>query len=109
MLGLFVKWGEFDDIPEDIHHQIEDALLDILNGEDEPFVRRYALEALGFSSRVELPVLIESAYNREDTDWMASAVFAMGRSNNSERWAEPVLHEILAENPQLRLAAMQAA
>ncbi|MDK1029808.1 MAG: HEAT repeat domain-containing protein [Anaerolineae bacterium] len=109
ILGLYVNLGEFDEIPENIHHQIEDALLDILNGEDEPFVRRYALEALGFSSRVELPVLIESAYNREDPDWMASAVFAMGRSNNSERWAEQVLHEILSENPQIRLAAIQAA
>ena len=51
MLGLFVQLGEFDDIPDDVHHQIEDVLLEVLNGEDVPSVRRRALEALGFSSR----------------------------------------------------------
>lgn len=108
MLGLFVQLGEFDDIPDDVHHQIEDFLLEVLNGEDEPSVRRRALEALGFSSRAEVPVLIESSFNRQDPDWQASAVFAMGRSND-ERWADQVLRMIASENIRVRLAAVQAA
>jgi HEAT repeat protein len=108
MLGIFVQLGEFDDIPSEVHHQIEDALLEVLNGEDEPSVRRRALEALGFSSRVEVPVLIESSFNRQDPDWQASALFAMGRSSD-ERWTDHVLRTIVSETPRVRLAAVQAA
>jgi len=107
MLGMFVQLGEFEDIPEKVHHQVEEVLLEVLNGEDEPLVRRRALEALGFSSRGEVPVLIESAFNRQDPDWQASALFAMGRSSD-ERWAESVLRMIVSENQRIRLAAVQA-
>lgn len=108
ILGIFVQLGEFDDIPDDVHHQIEDVLLEVLNGEDEPSVRRRALEALGFSSRDEVPVLIESSFNRQDPDWKASAIFAMGRSSD-ERWADSVLRMIASENRRIRLAAVQAS
>jgi HEAT repeat protein len=108
MLGLFVQLGEFDDIPDDVHHQIEDVLLEVLNGEDDPSIRRRALEALGFSSRDEVPVLIESSFNRQDPDWKASAVFAMGRSSD-QRWAEQVLRMVVSENGRIRLAAVQAS
>ena len=108
MLGIFVQLGEFEDIPKKVHHQVEDVLLEVLNGEDEPLVRRRALEALGFSSRDEVPVLIESSFNRQDPDWQASALFTMGRSND-ERWTEPVLRMIVSENRRIRLAAVQAA
>jgi len=108
ILGLFVQLGEFDDIPDEVHHQIEDVLLEVLNGEDEPAVRRRALEALGFSSRREVPVLIESSFNRQNPEWQASALFAMGRSND-ERWAEQVLRMMVSENRRIRLAAVQAS
>jgi len=108
MLGIFVQLGEFDDIPDELHHQIEDVLLEVLNGEDEPLIRRRALEALGFSSREEVPVLIESSFNRQDPDWQASALFAMGRSSD-QRWSEPVLRMIASENRRIRLAAAQAS
>ena len=108
MLGIFVQLGEFEDIPANVHHQIEDVLLEVLNGEDEPSVRRRVLEALGFSSRIEVPVLIESSFNRQDPDWQASAVFAMGRSND-ERWADKVLRMMVSENRRIRLAAVQAS
>ncbi len=107
-LGIFVQLGEFDDIPDDVHHHIEDVLLEVLNGEDESPVRRRSLEALGFSSRDEVPVLIESAYNRQDPDWKASAIFAMGRSSD-ERWADKVLRSLVSENRSVRLAAVQAS
>jgi len=107
-LGIFVQLGEFDDIPKDVHQYIEEILLEVLNGEDESRVRRRSLEALGFSSRDEVPVLIESSYNRQDPDWKASAIFAMGRSSD-ERWTEQVLRSIVSENQNVRLAAVQAA
>jgi HEAT repeat protein len=107
-LGIFVQLGEFEDIPSVVHHKVEDVLLKVLNGEDEPSVRRRALEALGFSSRDEVPVLIESSFKRQDPDWQASALFAMGRSND-ERWSDAVLQMIASENRRIRLAAVQAA
>ena len=107
-LGIFVQLGEFDDIPDELHHQIEDVLLEVLTGEDDPIVRRHALEALGFSSRNEVPVLIESSFKRQNPEWKASAVFAMGRSND-QRWAEHVLHMMVSEDQRIRLAAVQAS
>jgi HEAT repeat protein len=107
-LGIFVQLGEFEDIPSEVHHQIEDVLLEVLNGEDEPIVRRHALEALGFSSRDEVSILIESSFKRQDPDWQASSLFAMGRSNDN-RWSDEVLRMIASENRRIRLAAVQAA
>jgi HEAT repeat protein len=52
--------------------------------------------------------LIESSFNRQDPDWQASALFAMGRSSD-ERWSEPVLRMISSENRRIRLAAVQAS
>ena len=108
MLGLFVQLGEFDDIPDEIHHEIEDVLLEVFNDEEEPSVRRHALEALGFSSRMEVPVLIESSFNRQDPEWKASAIFAMGRSND-KRWADHVLQMMVSDDRRIRLAAVQAS
>ena len=108
MLGIFVQLGEFDDIPDEVHRQVEDVLLEVFAGEDEPLIRRRALEGLGFSSRDEVPVLIESSFKRQDPDWQASALFAIGRSND-KRWTEPVLHMIVSENRRIRLAAVQAS
>ncbi|HSL28506.1 MAG TPA: HEAT repeat domain-containing protein, partial [Anaerolineales bacterium] len=61
-LSLFVDLGELEEIPGDIYHQVEDALLASTAGEDDVRVRRAALEALGYSSRPEVATLIESAF-----------------------------------------------
>jgi HEAT repeat protein len=107
-LGKFVELGELEEIPDESRRQVEDALLAQANSEDQLRIRRNALESLGFSSRPEVITLIESAYRRENPDWQASALFAMGRSFD-ERWEEPVLVSMLDENPLVRLAAVEAA
>jgi HEAT repeat protein len=107
-LGQFVMLGELEEIPEPAHHAAEDALLRVANGEDRPGVRRKAVESLGYSSRPEVVTLIDSAFHRQDPEWKASALFAMGRSSD-DRWEEPVLQMILNDNPRVRLAAVQAA
>ena len=58
-LGKFVELGELEEIPEQARRQVEDALLEKANSEDQLLVRRNALEALGFSSRPEVITLIE--------------------------------------------------
>jgi len=107
-LGRFVELGELEELPEPTKRQVEDALLEKANSEDQLLVRRNALEALGFSSRPEVITLIESAFRRENPDWQASALFAMGRSFD-ERWEEQVLSRMQDVNPIIRLAAVEAA
>ena len=107
-LGRFVQLGELEEIPQKTQRRVEDALLEKINSEDDGSVRRQALEAIGYSSRPEVATLIESAFRREDPDWQASALFAMGRSSD-ERWEENVIPKILDENPQVQLAAIEAA
>lgn len=106
-LNLFVDLGELDEIPESVHHRAEDALLAAARDEDAD-VRRRALESLGYSSREEVPALIEAAIDREDPDWQASALIAMGRSND-ERWSEPAIRMMLSEDRNVRLEAVKAA
>lgn len=108
LLGDFINLGELGEIPAYVLHEIEDALLETAGGEDEGAVRRRVMESLGWSSRPEVPLLIESAFARQDPDWVVSALLAMGRSSD-ERWQEQVLGAILSENRGIRLAAVQAA
>jgi len=107
-LGKFVRLGELEEIPEKTRRLVEEALLEKTNSEDEATVRRQALESIGYSSRPEVVRLIESAFRREDPDWQASALFAMGRSSD-ERWEEHVLPKLLDEHPHVQLAAVEAA
>lgn len=107
VLNLFVDLGELDEIPEAALHRAEEALL-AASHDDNAEVRRRALESLGYSSRKEVPALIEAAIQREDPDWQVSALIAMGRSND-ERWSEPVIRMMLSENRDVRLEAVRAA
>src|SRR5215213_7986282 len=79
-LRLFVDLGELEEIPENIYHEVEDALLASAASEDESRVRRTALESLGYSSRPEVSTLVESAFHRADPSWQASSLVAMRRS-----------------------------
>ena len=108
-LGLFVQLGEFNEISTEFKQRVEEALLSVTNAdEEEPNIRRRALESLGYSSRLEISTLIQSAFEREDPDWRASALFAMGRTSD-ERWGGHVLQMLAAENRRTRLAAVKSA
>jgi HEAT repeat protein len=107
-LSLFVHLGELEETPAESQRQAEDALLAVANGTDDVKVRRRALESLGYSSRPEVAVLIESAYGREDAGWQASALFAMSRSADS-RWEIDVLASLPSDNRSVREAAVAAA
>jgi HEAT repeat protein len=108
ILALFVDLGELEEIPASALHRAEEALLASLRGDENPAVKRRALEALGYSSRTDVVKQIEDAYKREDPEWVASALTAMGRSSD-ERWEEQVLSMLLSENDKVRLAAVKAA
>ncbi len=108
LLGEFVLLGELDELPEDLHRKAEDALMAVVGSEGHASLRRAALEAVGFSSRIEVETLIHSAFNRSDPIWVASALTAMGRSNDDQYSAE-VVGMLLNDDPRIRLAAVRAA
>lgn len=107
-LGKFVYLGELEELPEKTLHEIENRLIDVVRGKDQALVRRRALEALGFSSREEVPLLIREAYQTNDPDWVASALMAMGRSYDKEY--EPEVKRML-KHPKVnvQLEAIRAA
>jgi HEAT repeat protein len=107
-LNLFVDLGELEKIPESVYHQIEDSLLASAASEDDVRVRRTALESLGYSSRAEVTTLIDSAFQRQDPNWQASALVAMGRSADN-RWDDEVTHSLVHVDDRIRKAAVEAA
>ena len=107
-LGKFVYLGEVDEIPGEILRKIEKALLSILGSKEGKLIRRRALEALGASSRKEVPGLIEKAYAQKDPDWVISALSAMGRSSD-ESWGKKVIHSLHNTHDPIRREAVRAA
>jgi HEAT repeat protein len=108
-LGRFIYAGEIEELPEAVLHLLEERLLNVARGTEPVEVRRHALESLGYSSRSEVPPLIESAFYSGQNDWIASALFAMGRSANNEAWEGLVLSMLENEEPDLRMEAARAA
>jgi HEAT repeat protein len=106
-LGVFIYRGELEEIPGTLFKKVEENLLETLEGQDRPLVRRKALEALGFSSQQEVSKHIRSAYDTGELPWVASAVLAMGRSAD-DRWKKLVLRSL--ENPEgeIRVEAIRA-
>jgi HEAT repeat protein len=107
-LGPFDYLGEIEELKTSVLRRIEDHLLRVINGQDDQLVRRRALEAMGFSSRKEIPPLIEAAYHSGDNEWLVTSLFAMGRSANS-RWNNQVLEMLDHLIPAVRTEAATAA
>lgn len=107
-LGKFVYLGEIEDIPPKIKDNIVDCLLRVTQGEDDRDVRRRALEALGYANHKEIPKLIEKAFKSDETDWLVSALFAMGRTYAS-RWSPKVVQVLHHQSPAIRFEAARAA
>jgi HEAT repeat protein len=108
LLGEFILLGELEKVKEEQQRKMEDALISVIRSEDNPTLRKRALESLSFSSRPEIAALIESAFERVDPAWIASALRAMGRSHD-ERWNENVVSMLLDEDPIIKFAAVEAA
>jgi HEAT repeat protein len=107
-LGRFIYLGELEQISPDNVKPIEEKLLAIMDGEEEETLRLRALESLGYSSRESVSDLIEEAYQFGDENWVASALFAMGRSAD-EDWTHNVLDKLDDPVHKVRLEAIRAA
>ena len=107
-LGKFVYLGEIEDIPAKTKDKIVDCLLRVTQGQDVREVRRRALEALGYTNRPEIPDLIKKAIVSEETDWLVSALFAIGRTYDS-RWSPNVIQMLRHQSPAIRFEAARSA
>jgi HEAT repeat protein len=107
-IGRYIYIGELDKIPAEAKSEIEDLLLETTRSATESIIRRRALESLGYSSRVEVPPLIEAAYHERKPEWVVSALFAMGRSCDV-KWGKQVISKLHDPHDEVRSEAIQAA
>ncbi len=107
-LGRFIYLGELEEIPGETLHAAEESLLNVVSGKEHSLVRRKALESLGYSGRPEVPPLIQDAFHHGTSEWVASSLFAMGRSADT-RWNREVLGMIENPNNAIREEAVRAA
>jgi HEAT repeat protein len=108
-LSIFVYLGELEEISAETYKKVLTGLIEAHRGSDEVLVRRRALEALGYASHPDVPVFIQQAYESNEEDWLQTALFAMGRSCDQERYSRMVLR--MFEHPDLivRYEAIRAA
>jgi len=113
-LGDYVYQGEVEELPEWQYRPIIQALLDVLQDENEvPSVRYRALEAVSFASSIpEVNQWIERTYQHaletNDEDGLRAALFAMGRSADP-RWIPYVSGHLHDRRPGVRAEAATAA
>jgi len=107
-LGPFVLLAETQDLEERLRLKIEQGLLGGVRGDPSQEVRDSCLESLGYSTREEVPELIELAYASGQVSSLRAALRAMARSADSH-WADLVMPKLQNPVPDIRLEAVQAA
>jgi HEAT repeat protein len=72
-------------------------------------VQRRALESLGpYASDPEISILMKEAFDSGDHGLQCSALYAMGRSQDSS-WLPTILMQLESEDPEIRFEAARAA
>lgn len=107
-LGAFVYLGELEEIPAKLHHQVENALLGVYAASGSIEIRRSVLESLGYSSRDEVPPLIQAAYESGDSHLRSSSLTAMGRSADLQ-WVDKVIENLASSDLEIQHEAILAA
>ncbi len=107
-LAPYIYFGEIEALPQREHQANQALLLRLYRTASEPLIRQRTLEAFGYTSHPELPGMIEDAFSRDDEDWQASALLAMGRSAD-QKWKEIVTQMLDHDSALLREQAACAA
>jgi HEAT repeat protein len=106
-LGRFVLGMEEEESRSPQGQRLERALLAASEAQDER-LRWEAVESLGYSSRPEVPGVIQAAYDSTGDAGRRSALVAMGRSGD-RRWRDIVMAELRSPVPGTRSEAAHAA
>ncbi|HZU87402.1 MAG TPA: HEAT repeat domain-containing protein [Anaerolineaceae bacterium] len=107
-LGFYMYLHEMEEINPEVGAQIEKALFDTFKSKEDANVRRRCMESLGYSSRKDMLIILEGAFHSSESQWIASALFAMGRSG-LERWNSHILEALEGDDPEIVLEAARAA
>jgi len=107
-LGKFILLGELDEIPKEKSVPVIAKLLEISQQRPAGMIQRKALESLGYFSDECVATLIAQALQKNDVEWLASALFAMGRSLD-ERWSPLILEHINHPDLTVQIEAIRAA
>lgn len=108
-LGRFALRAELGEMDAKYGRRVRESLLDTAGDNSaDPEVRRRALEAVAYFDMPQVAELIALAYEGPELKTRASAVFAMGRSNDP-LWTEIVLDELESPEPEMRFEAARAA
>ena len=108
-LRRFTLMAENQQIRNDYRTELAQTLLNIFNNtEEEPAVRRRALEAVAPLSLPEITRAIWGAYRQDDPAFKSSALYAMGQ-NCDLLWLPTILLEMGNELPEIRYEASVAA
>ena len=108
-LGHFVLLSEWQQIPRSAIVGVVEALIPQFENPRNPVVlRRSALEAISSASDDRIQALIEQAYNENDEQLQAAALYAMG-NNADRRWIKYVRQEINSDSLVMREEAIRAA
>jgi HEAT repeat protein len=99
--------GSLDEL---VANDLRDALRRSSADTNAPYaVQRRALESLGpYASDPDVSSLISEAFDSDDHGLQCSALYAMGRSQDS-RWLPTVLAQLESEDPEIRFEAARAA
>ena len=108
VLGKYVYRGELDKISKKLQKEIEDQLLSILENDHPLEIQLRSLEAISYSSREGVKDHILKAYKNELDDWVASALFAMGRSYDLQ-YSDLVFEKLQDTSPKIRFEAVRAS
>jgi HEAT repeat protein len=107
-LGSYVLAGELDELDAALAMRIEEALLAVLQGNDEPVaVKRRALESIAYSGETGVRQLIEDAYYSPEEEMRVSSLIAMGRSGDVH-WRGSARAELLNPSAAMRAEAARA-
>lgn len=109
-LERFSSKAAVGSLDERVATNLRDVLRQSAVDADAPYaVQRRALESLGpYAADPEIASLISEAFDSEDHGLQCSALYAMGRSQDS-RWLPTILMQLESEDPEIRFEAARAA
>jgi HEAT repeat protein len=109
-LERFASKAVVGSLDESVASDLRDSLRKSAIDAAAPYaVQRRALESLGpYATDPEISSLISKAFESEDHGLQCSALYAMGRSQDS-RWLPTILAELESEDPEIRFEAARAA
>lgn len=109
-LERFASKAAVGSIDETVANDLRDALRQSAIDANAPYaVQRRALESLGpYASDPDVSSLIREAFDSDDHGLQCSALYAMGRSQDS-RWLPTLLEQLESEDPEIRFEAARAA